>query len=173
MGTNMLEYLRDLCQVIGEVSPRDAVGGLVVALALALAGSGACLLARKRTADSLPASCALILLISVGSMAFGFGHSRTRLGGSAVSLAEVGPTTGIPVRPEPIGRRLVDDADRDGDHRLTPEEAARFVKKADRAGKGWADASDIDRVLRIWVVPRPIQDFHPDTVRSGRPAWDD
>jgi hypothetical protein len=31
------------------------------------------------------------------------------------------------------------------DGHLTPEEAAEFVKKADKDGKGWADAVQIDQ----------------------------
>src|SRR3954449_6363890 len=48
---------------------------------------------------------------------------------------------------------LLDDlvlrgADDDGGGRLSPEEAAHFVKAADRTGEGSASAREIDRSLR-------------------------
>ena len=102
-------------------------------------------------------------------MAIGLGHSRYKSSQAGKSLLASDRAGGFRAPTSPIGRRLLDDADLDGDGRLTPEEAARFVKGADLAGKGWANASDIDWARRESIVPRPIQDFHPDTARRAPP----
>ncbi len=161
----MAEYLKDIYLSVTDVSSREAIGGLLVGFALALAASGAFKHLRKLASDPFPLLCGLILLVSAVSMALGVGHSRYKRDHARRSLVASDPRDGIRVLPQPIGRRLLEDADVDGDDRLTPEEAARFVKGADRAGKGWADVSDIDRTRRVWIVPRPVQEFHPDTTR--------
>jgi hypothetical protein len=165
----VIEYWQAVFRSVIDVSPREAIGGLIAGFALALAASGACALLRKRVSDPFPMSCGLILVACVLSMAFGLGHSGARRNPSVNSFTSTNPREGWRVMPPPIGRLLLADADLDGDGRLTPEEAARFVKKADVAGKGWANASEIDGARREWVVRRPIQDFHPDSYRRPVP----
>lgn len=165
----MIEYWQAVFRSVIDVSPREAIGALMVGFALALAASGACALLRKRASDPFPMSCGLTLVACVLSMAFGLGHAGSRRDRSVNSVASTNPKQGWRVLPPPIGRLLLADADLDGDGRLTPEEAAQFVKKADVDGNGWANASEIDGARREWVMRRPVQDFHPDSTRGHSP----
>jgi hypothetical protein len=160
-------FLEAIYQGVTNVSARDATGGLLIGLVMALAASKGCLILKKRIADPFPMLCGMILLVSVLSMALGLGYSHSQSDRTGRSLSASQRASGLGVLPPPIGRRLIDDADLNGDHRLTPEEAARFVKGADLAGKGWANASDIDQARRPWIAPRRIQDFHPDTAHRA------
>src|SRR5262249_50323687 len=54
------------------------------------------------------------------------------------------------------GFRVVVVADENHDGRLTPEEAARLVRKADTDGDGSVDFHDIDRLI-LSSFPRPFR----------------
>ena len=159
-------FLQAIYQGVTEVSARDATGGLLIGLVMALAASKGCLILKKRIADPFPMLCGMILLVSVLSMALGLGYSHSQSERTGRSLSASQRASGSRMLP-PIGRWLIDDADLNGDHRLTPEEASRFVKEADLDGKGWANASDIDQARRPRIAPRRIQDFHPDTAHRA------
>jgi hypothetical protein len=58
--------------------------------------------------------------------------------------------------PPPLGSLILRAADADHDGRLSPEEeAALFVKGADKTGEGTVEAGDIDTSLREHVGPCP------------------
>lgn len=50
-----------------------------------------------------------------------------------------------------LADRLLSRADTDGDGRIAPEEAARFVRQADAEGKGYADLDDLSYTLKDHV----------------------
>ena len=163
----MRGYFRAISEVVAESSPGEVVGGLLIGLVLALAASGLWVLGRKKVSDPFPMICGLFLIVSALSMGFGAGHAR-------YGLDRAGQVRGVvglhhprgPRVPAPVGRRLLLDADADGDGRLTPEEAARFVKEVDREGKGWADAGDLDRAFGASAGAARNQEFHPDANSS-------
>ena len=175
----MSEYLKIIYEGVTEISADEVMGAMVVGLALALACYGLCALGRKRANDPLPLLCGLIFAISALSMAIGVGHSRYRslkgVSPNGWTATQSGPggfpgpggPGGGPPMHRPLGRALLHRADADRNGQLTPDEAARFVREADLAGKGWVDASDIDQAHRGPVGPRPLSDFHPDTARPG------
>ncbi len=151
----MKSYLEATYAGIVDASSKEIVGALLIGLALAL-------LVRRKLADPGPILCAATLLACVLSMALGLGFGRHRADLHGLSLSASDLKAGFHILPPPIGRRLIHDADLDRDGHLTPEEAARFVRAADSAGKGWADVREFDRIRRPWIAPRSIQDFEPE-----------
>ena len=158
----MKSYLGATYAGIVGASSKEIVGALLIGLALALLASGLARLARRKLADPGPILCVATLVACVLSMALGLGYERHRANLEGLSLSKDDPKAGFRILPPPIGRRLVHDADLDRDGHLTPEEAARFVRAADSASKGWADAREFDRIRRPWIAPRSIQDSEPD-----------
>ena len=159
-------YLQAVCQTIVKVSSHELAGGLLVGLILSLAASGIWMLVRKKLADPLPALCGLILAVSGLSMAFGLGHSHYQAEILKYPPWASGPNPrGDAPPPASLGRRLLQDADANRDGRLTPEEAAQFVRDADHLGKGWVGIPEIDRTHRDIVDQRSPQGDHTDSDR--------
>ena len=166
----MRSYFQAVYQAITEVSPHEMVGGLLVGLTLSLAVAGICMLGRKKVADPFPFLCGLILLVSALSMTFGLGHSRYQATRSIQAPSGFGPRAKDRFSSPsnyPIGHRLIQEADADGDGRLTPQEAAEYIRRADLSGKGWADSSEIDKTPRGWAGARPPQGPPADSPRRG------
>ncbi len=159
----MLKYLGALYESMTEVSPDEAIGALMIGLVLALGFAGLCVLAFKKSANPYPLVCGLIFAVSASSLMIGVGHSRSKYIGASrlvgwgrlrsdeiprpgVSAAPVSPYDRPPVMPRGRGgRRWIMEADGDGNGRITPEEAAQFIRNADRTGKGWVGLSDLER----------------------------
>jgi hypothetical protein len=173
----MIETLRSTLDVILDRPPGDLIGAGMIALTLALAMTGLYALRRKKTGEPLIVLIVLMLCANVISMALVAGYLvktwRSESGFSARTNRNTArrPAPGGldgPVRqeqpwghlggspPPPAGRGpgdphirqvfAVADADKDG--RLTPDEAALFVKAADPNGIGSVNEHDFSAAIR-------------------------
>ena len=178
----MLNFFGAVYESVIELKADEIIGSLVIGLVLAMGCAGLCILGQKRSKNPFPLLCGVILVFCALSMAFGVGHVRHKFSSKAIVAAGPGPNPGHfppPGRarqargdrpmPRPFGRQLLAEADSDKDGKLTPEEAAQFVRSIDLGDKGGADVSDIDRVTfeRFGPGPTPLSSNPP---RSTPPA---
>ena len=159
----MLKYLDAFYESVIDLSPDEMIGALVIGLGLAMACSGLCLLAHKKSPNPYPLLCGLIFVFCVSALAIGVGYTRIKytavarnggrnnpnvhLGMGPFPGRPGGPHGGPPMAHRP-GRPWLQEADADRNGQLTPEEAAQFVREADTTGKGSIDIAEFERSRR-------------------------
>jgi hypothetical protein len=174
-----MELIRSIYDAVVDKSPEELIGAVMVALAMSLTMTGLYALGRRKVSDTLPLVTGLMVVVCVVSMALAAGsalHARRAgfgIAGATAWSPKVGPfppgfRPGGPPGPVPPWFRpggfafgwppsqsfiKALDADRDG--RVTPEEAARFVRSADASGRGSADAGEIAKVMSDLLRPPP------------------
>jgi hypothetical protein len=168
----MIETLRSTLDVFLDRSPGDLIGAVMIALVLALAMTGLYALRRKKTAEPLIVLIALMLVANVASMALAAGYlvkawkSEAKVPGGSTPTTGMWPPSGgfkpgvpghsgspggPPAGPwcaDPHVGQVFAVADLDKNGRLTPEEVALFVKRADSSGKGSIDERDFSSAVR-------------------------
>jgi hypothetical protein len=176
----MGEYFDAFYEGSTEISPDEIIGALAIGLALAMACSGLCILGRKRAANVFPVFCGLIFAVSAISMVVGIGHARYKYVGPGKrtlstssypnALHHAGwpgpPHAGPPMRRH-LGRALLHEADANKDGRLTPEEAADYIREADSTGQGWVNADDLGPARRRHDAPPSVSENHPEPGAPG------
>src|SRR5690348_11346958 len=147
-------FLEALKNALIDLSPEEVMGALILALALALVPAGIMNLRRRRreAPDFLATLCALLVPCLIVAMVLGNGYGRylrqtvplepnhrMNLVGLPVHQRPFGPPVyvgpGSPSRGFGVGNPLVVQlfaiADADQDGRLSPDEAARLIERAD------------------------------------------
>ncbi len=165
----MSGFFTHLYDSLVDLSPDDLIGAIAIGLALSMACSGLCLLAQKKAACPFSPVCGVVFAVVAASLAIGLGHGRQKYAGprpDGPTLHQPDPRLvgqGMSRRP---GRHWLQEADVDHDGHLTPEEAARFVREADTAGKGWIDPAEFDRARREHHFP-PVVGKPPESATPG------
>lgn len=158
--------------VIG-LSPEELIGAILSALALSAATAGLYFLTRKKASDRFLLLVGLLIVANVICMALSAGYLQAR----EKSLStEDGPFNGVvfsglppaatpaygspgtaqppqarepfkSLAPCPSADQFFQAADADGDARLSPEEAAQFVRAAGAGDDGTVDRNDFASAL--------------------------
>ncbi len=157
------QLARAVSDFLLDRSPRDVVAGVLLAMVVSGALTGLFALVRRRSSEPLVLLLGLGILANLVATLTGVGyvlHVRGEVNRPKfVTSAPMGWSA--PGRPGPCAHWpppphwthgfsapvLVEKADADRDGRLSPEEAARFLRAADTAGKGSVDARDIEKAL--------------------------
>jgi hypothetical protein len=178
----MTDYLSAFYEGATEISPDEIIGALAIGLALAMVCSGLCMLGHKRASNVFPVFCGLIFAVSTISMIVGLGHARSKYMGPVRRTDPTGqfpkgsphfnarPPLGWPGPPPMhprIGRTLLHEADANKDGRLTPEEAAQYIRQSDTTGQGSVSAEDLDDNQRRHDAPRSAIENHPEPGPPG------
>lgn len=159
----MTGFLTTVADTVIDRSPEELIGAIVVALGLSMAVSGFYTRGRRKIGDQFMLMNGLVLVANVAAMAFAVGYLAYQQKvdefpegklATAASCSNpsflLGHTPGAEsfLAPWVVG---LADANKDG--RVTPEEAAQFVKEADTGGRGSVDQGQIAEALRIrWTA---------------------
>ena len=177
----MQQLARAVSDFLLDRSPRDVVAGVLLAMVVSGALTGLFALVRRRSSEPLVLLLGLGILANLVATLTESATSSTsegRLIGRSSSRPPrwAGPPPADPVlrplAPPPHWTHgfsapvLVEKADADRDGRLSPEEAARFLRAADTAGKGSVDARDIEKA-RSGATP-PTMNTVGTATRDGR-----
>jgi hypothetical protein len=177
-----MRFIDSIPDAILDRSPEELIGALLIAGAIAIVAAGLYALNRRKSIPSPSIVGALSLAAGASCTALAAGyieHAETnRTSGSAANhpAPERRPPGGPGrVTPPPpwnfsgsgwsSGFHIVVAADENRDGRLTPEEAARLVRKADSDGDGSVDFRDIDRLIVSRFRPRS----QPPGLTAGEP----
>jgi hypothetical protein len=158
----MVAWFSSVVDVVVDLSPRELIGLIGVATILALATAGVCQWARRSKADATAVLAASILVANLIAMTMA--GLAVRQGFTARGYPTESRPAERPWGPPPdeagpgvrLAARILAEADRDGDGRLSPEEAAtaadRFIRQSsDEAGP---DAEALGRALNRRLRPR-------------------
>jgi hypothetical protein len=159
--SHVSDYFQSLSDALIDRTIEELIGAVLMALALALALTGLYKLVRRKVNDPGMPMIALMLCANVISMALAASYitqarreflpkmDRPAMAWRPPSEFRGGPG-GPGKRPPgmPVAPGFVSAADADQDGRLSPEEAAEFVRTADAGAKGSIDAHDLDDALR-------------------------
>jgi hypothetical protein len=178
----MIENLRSTFDILLDIKPGDLIGAVMIALTLALAMTGLYALRRKKMGEPMIVLIVLMLCANVTSMALAAGYlaktwraeMRSPNDSARAALrrppaSPVGPDhpwrhpgghPGPPPGGPPVSQIFaVADADRNG--RLTPEEAALFVRAADSNGTGSVDVGAFYAAVRGHLSSPPAATVPP------------
>ncbi|MDR3632507.1 MAG: hypothetical protein P4L84_01655 [Isosphaeraceae bacterium] len=174
-----MRFLESMSDAILNRSPEELIGALLIVAVTAIVMAGLYALGRTKWSPSPTFVGGLALAAGALCMAVGAGYieytATHQTYGSAVNpLAFARRPSGGPGRgtlPPPwsfpgagwsSGFHVVVAADENRDGHLTPDEAARLVRKADTDGDGSVDFRDIDRLI--------ASRFRPPSQSSGSTA---
>lgn len=176
----MLSFFTSVQNMVIDRSTDELIGALMVALGLSLTMTGIYALGRRKVSDASVLMSVLMLLANAASMALAAGYVFHAERGGVV-VAQRGASQPMAWQPTPYGPhhgpyagprglwtypsgfhregppppQIFEAADTDHDGRLTPEEAALFVEKADTKGEGSVDRKDFAIALGHRIPPPP------------------
>lgn len=173
----MNEFLGSTTNVIVDRTPDELIGAVLLAVIVALVVTGLYRVGRRKTKsdDNAVLITSLVLFANLVTMALAAGyviHVRKNFG-----LSEPSRQSGMAFRGEPIAGHqgsfvirgappsiapgpppvfsIVEAADTDQDGRLSPDEAAFFVRTLDIESQGSIHLLDIIRALEVRPMPSP------------------
>ena len=166
----MTEYLQSLTDAVLDRTTEELLGAVMIALALALALAGLYALGRRKLKDPIMLMTGLMLFANLASMVVAAAYvvkarkDITSDGRNAAfpplagHLGHGGPPSnhGRPDGPpgSAVAFGIVKTADTNNDGKLSPDEAAAFVRLADTSGKGSIDGHDLETAL-MRSLPEP------------------
>lgn len=173
-----MNFLNSMADVVLDRSPEVLVGALMAATALAVIMAAIYALGQRKLPGSSTLVGALVFGSSLLSMALAAGYfehaaGRRVYGSGAVPPGfPAWPPAGAPrhftMRPPGMsgagwssGFHVVIAADEDHNGRVTADELARLVRKADTDGDGSVESRDIDRLI--------LGRFRPPSSQPGSP----
>lgn len=180
-----MRYLGSISDAILNRSAAELIGALIIALAVAIVVAGLYVLGRRKSSPSPTFVGGLALVAGALCMALAAGYIQYLetdwISGTAkqqpaqVRWPVIGPGQGMQSLPGmgwSSGFHVVVAADENRDGRLTPEEMAELVRKADTDGDGSVTFQDIDQLIASRFRP-PLQsssDGPSDRGRGNEPA---
>ncbi len=165
-----MKFLESTYDAILNRSPEELVGALFTASAVAIVVAGVYALSRRKSSPSPSLVGGLSLAAGALCMAVAAGYIEYVNSGASENPSVLskwqggGPGPGNPPSPWSFsgpgwssGFHVVVAADENHDGRVTPEEVAQLVRKADTDGDGSVDFHDIDRLImsRLKHPPQP------------------
>jgi hypothetical protein len=168
-----MRFLESISAAILNRTPEELIGALLIAGAVASVVAGLYALCSRKSSPSPSLVGGLSLAAGASCMALAAGYieyAKTDLTSASAAnhpappaLPPGGPGRGTPPPPWGFfgpgwssGFHIVVAADENRDGRLTPEEAARLVRKADTDGDGSVNFRDIDRLIVSRFRPRSL-----------------
>jgi hypothetical protein len=180
-----MRFLRSTFDAVLNRSAEELIGALFITLAVAIVVAGLYALGRRKSSPSPT---------FVGGLALGAGALCMALAAGYIEYVETDRLFGSgPNRPAPVRRRpggtgqvipppprgfwssgfhVVVAADENRDGRLTPEEVARLVRKADTDGDGSVNFQDIDRLIASRFKPPSQSSAHTSAGPNDRGPGD-
>jgi hypothetical protein len=159
----MSRFWESSIDVVLERSPEELIGGLLVALVLALSLAGVFAMLRRKTADSTVLLAVLAIVFNLAGMLVAAGYIReTRPGARRRAAAE---QTVNQVTPERVADTMIEGmcfrilvaADVDHDGRLSPIEASaaaeRLIRGIEDDRKHTVDFRALADVIRQRIKP--------------------